>query len=163
MGRANTPQQARLVEEARHELFFVGQHLVQYLDRHEGLQLLVPGANDDGEAAAAYFIANLVATDIGWQLHARVDPLQVIAGIDTMIKGGIQNVVIPVCRGNANGDGAITNAGRCGTRGGVVRIIVVPVPFSLLHPERLGIYANLLDVKVVRPTRHGDGFSKHRA
>jgi hypothetical protein len=47
---------------------------VEYFDCDERLQLLVPGLDYDREPARRYFIADLIATDIGWQRHTRINP-----------------------------------------------------------------------------------------
>jgi len=64
VGRSDATEQARFLEEAQLHLLVVRQLLVQDLERDERLQFLVPGLDDDGESAAGYLPANLIATDV---------------------------------------------------------------------------------------------------
>src|SRR5262249_8173148 len=152
VGRTDAPEQPRLLEEAGPDLLLVGELAVQYLDRDQGLQLLVPGLDDDREPASRYLLADLIATDIGRQRHSRGDPLQVAADVHALKDLDVENIVIAVGGTDAEGLGIAPDLGRCGALRDLGGIVGHGVPLSLLYlVDRLGIVADLLDREVLSP------------
>ena len=96
VGRADAPQQTRFLDEASLDFLIVGQLAVQHLERDERLQLLVPGLDHDGKPAAGYFLADLIAADIGRQCHSQDDRLQGAADVHAVENLHVEDIVVAV-------------------------------------------------------------------
>src|SRR4029450_11076904 len=119
--RSDASQQSSFIQESLLDVTGVGRELgMQNLDRHSGVEILIPGMNDYRKRAVPDLSSNSLSAKIARQRHSTS---QVFTYIHARELGDVDDVVIAIAGADADRFCRAAQAERNGTLGRVGRAV----------------------------------------